>query len=492
MLLIFPAERRINWSNPPLATLGLILINLLVFVIFQSNENDDFQKSIDYYLSSPLVELEYKKYYQFKNPQIPKNKIGNLNVSRTDIQQLMFDDEWNARVDLGIYEKSTTEYANWKIHRQRFEKLLSKVTFYGQGLRPANYSLWNNFSYMFLHADISHLLGNMVFLLIFGFSLEIILGVGKYLGVYLLTGLASGAFYTALNLNSYMPLIGASGAVSGLMGSYAVIYGFKRIQFFYWFLSFFNYIKLPALIVLPVWILKEIWEYTSDAGSSVAYMAHVGGLVSGALLAFVFKHQTRMNQDYLTGSDEDDDRDPVSEELENALELMRRLRFDKAQQTLQGVLKLQPANIRALELSYHIQKLKPLQSPFKAIVEQIFSVTRNEHDLDQWAHQLYTEFRTLNPQGVFSLPRLIELCGRFTRSGFSADAEAIIELLEGARPDTQEIPEMILNLSNFYLKNNQRNKAKEWLIKLEKQYKHNNLSKHATVMLNKIEYNRDV
>ena len=492
MLLIFPAERRINWSEPPLATLGLILVNVLVFFIFQANEDEDYQKAIDYYLESPLVELEYKKYYRFKNPSVPEYDLQKLSANDSDVQALIFDDEWNTRVDKGLYEKSSIEYANWKNHRNKFEDLLSQAAFYGNGLRPGDYSFWNNISYMFLHADTSHLLGNMVFLLIFGFSLEIILGVSKYLGVYLLSGLASGAFFTVLNTSSYMPLIGASGAVSGLMGSFAVIYGFKRIQFFYWFISYFNYIKLPALVVLPVWILKEILEYASNPDSSVAYMAHVGGLLAGALIAFIVKQQYTVNKDYLEGSDEEDERDPIAEKLEAALESMRRLRFPKAQQILQAVLKIQPANIRALELSYHIQKLKPEQSAFKAVIEQIFTVTRNEFDLDDWIHEIYTEFRKLNPQGGLSLNRLIELCGRFTRSGYTRDAEAIIDLLEGARPDTPEIPEMILNLSNYFLKNNQRNKARDWLVKLEKQYKHNNLSKHATVMLNKIEYNRDV
>jgi len=492
MLLIFPAERRINWSKPPLATLGLILVNVLVFFIFQANENEDYQKAIDYYLESPLVELEYKKYYRFKNPQAPDYDVEKITINELELQQLITDDAWNARIKKGIYEKSSIEYANWKNHRVQFEQLLSQVAFYGHGLRPANYSFWNNFSYMFLHADVSHLMGNMLFLLIFGFSLEIILGVGKYLGLYVLTGLVSGGFFTLINLSSTMPLIGASGAVSGLMGCYAVIYGFKKIQFFYWFISYFNYIKLPALVVLPVWILKEVWEFASNPGSSVAYMAHVGGLLSGALLAFVVKQQYTVNKNYLEGSDEEDERDPVAENLEHALDSMRRLRFPKAQQILQRVLKLQPANIRALELSYHIQKLKPKRSSFKAVIEQIFTVTRNEQDLDHWVHQIYTEFRTLNPQGGLSLHRLTELCGRFTRSGHTSDSEAIIDLIESARPDTQEIPDLILNLSNYYLKNNQRNKARDWLVKLEKQYQHSQLAKHATVMLNKIEYNRDV
>ncbi len=492
MLLIFPAERRINWSRPPLATLGLILINVLVFFFFQADENEDYNKALDYYLNSPLVSLEYKKYYRFKNPQVPEYEVQKIIPDKKDIQALIIDDDWNAKVAQGLFERDSIEYANWRNYRNKFNSLMLDVAFYGQGLRPAEYSFWNNISYMFLHGDSSHLLGNMVFLLIFGFSLEIILGVTKYLGMYLLTGLASGAFFTLLNAHSYMPLIGASGAVSGLMGCYAVVYGFRKIQFFYWVVSYFNYIKLPALVVLPVWVLKEVWEYASNPGSSVAYMAHVGGLLSGALLTFLIQQQYQVNKKYLEGSDEEDERDPIAEDLESALNAMRNLRFNKAQAILHRVLKVQPANIRALELIYHVQKLKPKQSSFKALIEQIFNITRNERDLDEWVHGIYTEYRKLNPQGGLSLSRLIELCNRFSRSGFTADAEAIIDLIEGARPNTPEIPEMILNLSNYYVKNNQRNKARDWLIKLEKQYKHDNLSQHATIMLNKIEYNRDI
>ncbi len=492
MLLIFPAERKINWSKPPLATLGLIVINVLVFFIFQADEDDNYNNAIDYYLNSPLVSLEYSKYYQFRNPQASTKAIQNLTISGDDISQLIMDDDWSALIEKGLYPTSSVEHSNWLEYRQQFESLLSNVTSYGKGLRPAKPSLLTNFTHMFLHGDGFHLLGNMVFLLIFGFSLEIIFGVFKYLGLYLLSGIGAGIFYTLINSQSYIPLIGASGAISGLMGCYAVVYGFRRIQFFFWFVSYFNYIKLPALIVLPVWLMKEVWEYLNNPGSNVAYMAHVGGLMAGALVGFIIKHQTTIDKEYIEGSDEEDSRDPIAEDLEAALEAMRRLNFSKAQTLLHKIIRLQPANIRALELLYYVEKIKPKQSSFKRVVEQIFEVTRNERDLDDWVHQIYDEFRRLNPQGGLSVKRLVELCRRFSRSGHTADAEAIIELLEGARPDTPELPEIIFNLGNYYLRKNQRIKARDWLLKLENQYQHHSVSAHATVMLNKIDKNRDI
>ncbi len=468
------------------------MINVLVFFVFQSDENEDYNKAIDYYLNSPLVTLEYSKYYQFKHPKASEEKLQNLQVDGLDVQELIMDDLWSAKIETALYPESSIEYANWQQHRQQFEHLLMQVTYYGKGLRPAKFSLLTDFTHMFLHGDAWHLFGNMVFLLIFGFSLEIIFGAFKYLGLYLLSGLGAGLFFTLLNSTSYMPLVGASGAISGLMGCYAMVYGLRKIQFFYWFLVRFDYIKLPALVVLPVWLLKEIWEYSNNPESNVAYMAHVGGLLTGALLAFILKYQTTVNKEYLEGSDEEDERDPISENLESALDAMRRLNFPKAKTFLVKVVNAQPANIRALELLYQIEKLKPLQSSFKALLERIFEVTRNERELDDWVHELYDEFRQLNPQSGLSVKRLVELCGRFSRSGYTKDAEAIINLLEGARPDAPQIPEMILNLSNYYLRNNQRVKARDWLLKLEKQYQHDVLAGHASAMLDKIDRNRDI
>ncbi len=498
MLLIIPAERKINWSSPPIITLALILINILVFVLFQQDDEKKLNDALSFYVSSPLAKLEIPL-YENMSPATDKETINfrNKNQLINIAVNMIFDEKWNKKLAQGLFKKNSPDYEIWQENRQLFEERLSRVNFIRYGLTPANFSLLTAITYQFLHGDFWHLFGNMIFLLIFGFSLEKIFGALKYIVIYLLSGLGAASFFTLVNPQSYIPLIGASGAIAGLMGSYATIYGLKKIQFFIWFFAYFKYIKLPALVVLPVWIIKEVWENASAENTGIAYMAHVGGLITGALLTFILSHQffskaISIDTDYLEGSDEEDDRDPVTEKLEKSLQLIKNLNFKKARLELLNILKIQPGNIRALELLFNIDKLNPETKTFKKLVDHIFQVTKSERDLDEWVYQLYIKFRQLNPSGGLSLTRLIDLCQRFIRSGHTAEAVKIINLIEGARPETAQLPELILSIASAYLKSGQKYKARDWLIKIETEYKHTDQFKHASHLLDRIDNNQDI
>lgn len=161
------------------------------------------------------------------------------------------------------------------------------------------------FGSMFLHGSFWHLAGNMVFLFIFGFALEAALGRATYLGLYLLSGLCSGLLWWALD-PSWVPGIGASGAISGLMGMYIGVYGLRRIQFFYWLGPLMGYLKAPALWILPLWLGKELFGLIR-AADHVNYYAHIGGLVSGFLAVWLPRKLGRMPVDeaYLAKQDPD-------------------------------------------------------------------------------------------------------------------------------------------------------------------------------------------
>ena len=121
----------------------------------------------------------------------------------------------------------------------------------------------------------------MLFLFLFGFSVELALGRGLYLSFYLLgaVGASALAAWAYAGKGSYG--LGASGAVSALMGMYAVMYRLRRIRFFYQLFFYFNYVTAPALILLPAWIANELLQHFVG-GQGIAYMAHLGGLLTGA------------------------------------------------------------------------------------------------------------------------------------------------------------------------------------------------------------------
>jgi membrane associated rhomboid family serine protease len=140
---------------------------------------------------------------------------------------------------------------------------------------------------MFLHGGWLHLLGNMLFLWVFGNNVEDRLGRIRYLLFYLVCGYAAAYAFALVNPDSAEPLIGASGAIAGVLGAYLVLYPRARVWSLVPFLLFIP-LRLPAWLVLGLWFLLQ-WAYSagfavSQAGD-VAYLAHVAGFLLGALLA---------------------------------------------------------------------------------------------------------------------------------------------------------------------------------------------------------------
>jgi hypothetical protein len=147
------------------------------------------------------------------------------------------------------------------------------------------------FTSMFLHASWMHVIGNMWFLYIFGDNVEDWLGHFKYLVFYLLTGLIAMMAQVAINLHSSVPSVGASGAIAGVLGAYFVLY--PRARVLTWFFVFVVWV--PAWIILGYWFVLNFLSGTATALAvqgrnmgGVAFWAHVGGFVSGALLVKVF------------------------------------------------------------------------------------------------------------------------------------------------------------------------------------------------------------
>jgi len=147
---------------------------------------------------------------------------------------------------------------------------------------------------MFLHGSWMHLLGNMLYLWIVGDNVEEVLGAFRYLIVYLACGLVGSLAQIAVSPDSLTPTLGASGAIAGMMGAYVIWFPHNQIR-----VLVFRFITvLPAVIVIGVWIALQIWLGAGSIGrmgegGGVAYLAHVGGAVTGIFVAFLFYDHAR-------------------------------------------------------------------------------------------------------------------------------------------------------------------------------------------------------
>jgi membrane associated rhomboid family serine protease len=139
---------------------------------------------------------------------------------------------------------------------------------------------------MFLHGGWMHLIGNMLFLWVFGDNIEDEMGHARFLGFYLLAGLAAAGLQIAAEPASRIPMVGASGAIAGVLGGYLLMFPRARIDVLFIFIIIFKVFPIPAWIVLGVWFALQLlggFNTPSDEGG-VAYLAHVGGFLAGAAL----------------------------------------------------------------------------------------------------------------------------------------------------------------------------------------------------------------
>jgi membrane associated rhomboid family serine protease len=145
---------------------------------------------------------------------------------------------------------------------------------------------------MFMHGGWMHIIGNMWFLWIFGNNVEDSMGPTRFIIFYLLCGLIAAAFQVAANPESHIPMVGASGAIGGVMGAYVLLYPRVHVHMLFIFVIYVTTFAVPAYLMLGYWFLVQVLSgvasYGADGGG-VAFWAHIGGFVAGAVLVLIFR-----------------------------------------------------------------------------------------------------------------------------------------------------------------------------------------------------------
>jgi membrane associated rhomboid family serine protease len=142
---------------------------------------------------------------------------------------------------------------------------------------------------MFLHGGFLHLFGNMIYLWIFGNNIEDTLGHFRFLIFYLVCGLSAALAQVLSSPGSTVPMIGASGAVAGVLGAYLLLFPGARVLTLLFIIIIIKLVRLPALIVLGFWFLLQLMGVMGGAISNVAFFAHIGGFVVGLILVKLFQ-----------------------------------------------------------------------------------------------------------------------------------------------------------------------------------------------------------
>jgi membrane associated rhomboid family serine protease len=408
-MFIIPLTGKISVRNPPIVTIAIVLINCLVWFGLQADDMDKQYEISEFYFTSGMANIEISYYIAYREGRLqePVEVVADDQFDQETLGQIylamqgdkLFQQKLKSEE---IITRSDPVFTEWKGLTTEYKLMSSQLTSRRYGFIPDQKSLLTSFTYMFMHGSTGHLLGNMIFLWIVGCMLEMGLGRLQYAVLYIVGGLFAVWFFWLIYMNSTIPLVGASGSIAGLMGAFAVLFGKKRVKIFYSLGFYFNYLKIPAIILLPIWIGNELYQLFGSGATHVAYAAHIGGLIGGAVFGVVcLKFSLGFNQDVIVDTPVDE----IAPQIEKALKHIAELDLEAGRQILENVLAREPENIDALTHLFNVYKLEPEDGKFHQVTKKlIFELTRSYNTYEK-AHQIYDEYihnTSLPPRYIFN------------------------------------------------------------------------------------------
>ncbi len=474
-MLLIPLDRPIDWRNPPVVTLILVLLNCAIFFMWQHDDDANWQHAEEYYEESGLANIEITHYYRYLHPGNSQAETPASFRTGKHWQEMNRDGVFQHKLSHDeIITPAAEIYARWKPRRSQYDALLSEVVWYHYGIVPSNPTVAGMFVSMFLHGSAGHLFGNMVMLMMIGYVVEIILGHWVYLGGYLLAGLAGNALYVMIMPHLHVSGVGASGAIVGVLGMYLVLFWLRKIRFFF-FLIYFNYFRAPALIMLiPVIAWQLYIEFGMDTNINV--MVHLGGLAGGALVALVAKRfLSQQGKDYL-------DQDVKAEQYQNSVTIgqqqLASMNMKAARQTYTELARDYPEEITVKLQLFNILKLTPDDPEFHSLALQLLKLPGADRNTVKILHDVFVDYAgKAKPKPQFNPDILITLALRFAAHDYLEDAEKLVNYLLQAKKDFGRNAEGLAALVKHYQGKDSR-KVEHYRTLLLQSYPHSMQAQH--------------
>ena len=457
-MFFMPYVQRITHTGFPFAVALLVLINIAVFFGFQTRDRQYEQTALDFYTKSVLPSIELPLYLEYLEKQDDTEKtrlISQLLKKRSErsIQYaahlMQTDDPFIELLHAGkIITAEQDEYPKWQSARRQFDKLYARQITSRFAFKTESPSVLTAFTHQFLHGDSGHLLGNMLMLILIAPAVEALIGGRRFIIAYLLSGLGAVGLFSIMH-NGPSILVGASGAISGAMGMFAVLLGTRRIPFFYFIIVYFDVIRAPALLALPIWIAHEAWQLLST-NSNVAYEAHIGGLITGAAVACLWRRraQTRLNASDASPAFTHPDSSPeqTTYPFETARRMLSLQRFEDARKAYaSAAISTAQHDPVLLNEAWNIVQLAHKSQEYHRLANHILNLA-SLPDAESKAHdtlmaQVFEHYtKNAEPLPVIEKPALLGLAKRFLAQNRMPELERALKLLHLSAPnDPQSI-----------------------------------------------------
>ncbi len=483
-MFIIPVGDRVDWKRPPVVTLLLILVNCFVFFFLQAGDERSNEKAMQYYFSSDLPKWElnrYSEYLEKKGAQAESQRFSAM-LGKRDRHTLMVmerDAKFMRELHAGyVITPQATEYVTWAAQRSKYEPLrsfTSRYVYYVDDPSPVN-----AFTSAFMHGGFDHLFGNMVVLFLIGFLVESVIGKALFLLGYIVSAYAA-VFTFGLTAHGHS-LLGASGAIAGVMGLYTVIFGLRKIDFFYSLGFYFDYVRAPAIVLLPLWLGNELYQFFSEQGAHIAYMAHFGGLVSGATIGVLYRWWRPALIESHHEAAESKEMDGKA--FQRGMDYLGAMDFQKALGVFKTLEEKHPHDTNLTRLTYRAAKSNPSSEDYHRAALRLLALPEMDAATSDQTHTIFHEYMSCaKPSPRFGHDLIAKLAKRFAGSNHCDDAEKLASFLHRAAPHHGEMPAVLLALARGYYREQRKDKFETILQSLISQFPQSKEAEAAAGML---------
>ena len=445
-MLILPLHRPLNRATFPFVTALLIVVNVLVFFGWQGGDEAGMASARQYYLHSELARHEVPAYGRYLTRTNQVDALGELEAQSENVRadyvadMTLTDVAFVTALGSGDLFDSAGELEAWRPLRAQYDALLGEVFTLRHLLRSSEVDPWRMLASAFLHGGIMHLIGNMLFLLALGLLVEGALGSGRFLGVYLLGAFGSSAASLLWRWGEAGGGLGASGAIAALMGAFCVIWGRQPVRFFYWFGVVFDYVRAPAIWLLPLWLGWEVYNLLANDDLGIGFDAHAGGIICGALTGAALVRFGQVRDGFIRDPGEQ----PHDDRWERAQAHLGRMQLAEAERLLEELARERPDRFDLRLALYRVARNGQRREATTARGLGLLELDVVDPEQVQAQRTVLAE---LDEAGIEVTPaRRLELVRRWLRSG---TLHAVEEMLAatGAGYDEQELAQLWFRLA---------------------------------------------
>lgn len=454
-MFMMPWIASLTRSRLPVGVILIVLMNAFVFFGLQSRDAHREQLMADYYASSVLPGLELPAFEAHLAQRGDKTSLRLLQAIKQArkaalAEEMMERDEAFMRAlrEGKVITIGHEQFDDWQLARRHFDAMRQQLFTVNYAFDREHPSLLTAFSHQFLHASNGHIFGNMLVLILIAPAVEALIGTLPFLLIYLAGGLGALGMHLLLSSGAGI-LLGASGAISAVMGAFAALLGMRRIPFFYSVIVYFDVVRAPALLALPLWLANEAVQFIwFSQTSNVAYAAHFGGLLTGAALVLPLRRKalTRLlPEPENAGSANGATLSVPALALQQARRQMANQRFEEVRRSYLRAAREPAVFIDVLREAFNFMRLAPASAEYHALISLICVHRGQEMLVLPLVRECFADYL----KQALPVPRLkpdvlLILVERFAEGRCLPELERSVQILCSTAPDHPALEKCLL------------------------------------------------